>query len=125
VVWCSVKKTLAQGPSLGVTIDFSGKFDAFCHRKCDKMPEKCPRTTHLRKLMIRDHEWFRELVDQVHKIRGVAVGGILKGYIKEREKENLLREPGDEELLPVAEQLYFGWKQNVIKYRKIMSLNVK
>jgi hypothetical protein len=70
--------------------------------------------------MIRDHEWFRELVDQVHKIRGVAVGGILKRYIKEREKENLLREPGDEELMPVAEQLFFGWKQNVRKYRRVM-----
>ena len=75
--------------------------------------------------MIRDHEWFRELVDQVHKIRGVAVGGILKRYIKEREKENLLREPGDEALMPVAEQLFFGWKQEVRKYRKIAPLNVK
>lgn len=75
--------------------------------------------------MIRDHEWFRELVDQVHKIRGVAVGGILKRYIKEREKENLLREPGDEELMEVKEQLFFGWKQKVRKYRKIRTLNVK
>jgi hypothetical protein len=71
--------------------------------------------------MIRDHEWFRELVDQVHKIRGVAVGGILKRYIKEREKENLLKEPGDEELMEVSEQLFFGWKQDVKKYRKIIS----
>lgn len=75
--------------------------------------------------MIRDHEWFRELVDQVHKIRGVAVGGILKRYIKEREKENLLREPGDTELMQVSEQLFFGWKQEVKRYRKIASLNVK
>jgi hypothetical protein len=58
--------------------------------------------------MIRDHEWFRGLVDQTHKIRGVAIGGILKRYIREREKENLLREPGDETLMPVAEQLFFG-----------------
>jgi plasmid rolling circle replication initiator protein Rep len=74
--------------------------------------------------MIRDHEWFRELVDQVHKIRGVAVGGILKRYIKEREKENLLREPGDEELMEVKEQLFFGWKQQVKKYRKITTTRV-
>lgn len=71
--------------------------------------------------MIRDHEWFRELVDQVHKIRGVAVGGILKRYIKEREKENLLREPGDEEFMQVSEQLFFGWKNNVKKYRKLIT----
>jgi plasmid rolling circle replication initiator protein Rep len=58
--------------------------------------------------MIRDHEWFRQLVDQVHKVRGVAVGGILKRYIKERERENLTSEPGEEAPTPEMEQLYFG-----------------
>jgi hypothetical protein len=71
--------------------------------------------------MIRDHEWFRELVDQVHKIRGVAIGGILKRYIKEREKENLTQEPGEEEPPLSAEQLFFGWKPEVRKYRKLTS----
>jgi hypothetical protein len=33
-----------------VTINFSKKFDDFCHRECYKTPEKCPRTTQLRKL---------------------------------------------------------------------------
>jgi plasmid rolling circle replication initiator protein Rep len=75
--------------------------------------------------MIRDHDWFRELVDQVHKIRGVAIGGILKRYIKEREKENLLREPGDQELIEISEQLFFGWKQDVKKYRKLRNSTVK
>jgi hypothetical protein len=69
--------------------------------------------------MIRDHEWFRELVDQVHKIRGVAIGGILKRYVKEREKENLTAEPGEEEAVPSGEQLFFGWKREVKKYRKV------
>lgn len=69
--------------------------------------------------MIRDHEWFLGLVDQVHKIRGVAIGGIFKRYIKEREKESLLREPGDEDLMEVSEQLFFGWKQEVKKYRRL------
>jgi hypothetical protein len=31
----------------------------------------------------------------------------------------------NEELMPLAEQLFFGWKQEVRKYRKIMPLNVK
>jgi plasmid rolling circle replication initiator protein Rep len=69
--------------------------------------------------MIRDHEWFRELVDQVHKIRGVAIGGILKRYIKERKQENLISEPGEEKPTAEMEQLFFGWKQNVRKYRRI------
>lgn len=69
--------------------------------------------------MVRDHDWFLTLVDQVHKTRGVAIGGILKRYIKEREKENLKREPGEEPTAEEKERLYFGWKQNVRKYRKI------
>jgi len=54
----------------------------------------------------------------------VAVGGIFKWYIKEREQETLLSEPG-EELVEAKEQLYFGWKQKVRKYRKIAPLHVK
>jgi plasmid rolling circle replication initiator protein Rep len=69
--------------------------------------------------MIRDHEWFLELVDQVHKIRGVAIGGILKRYIKEREKETLTSEPGESEPEISAEQLFFGWKSEVRRYRKL------
>jgi plasmid rolling circle replication initiator protein Rep len=69
--------------------------------------------------MIRDHEWFRELVDQVRGIRGVAIGGILKRYIKERERENLTSEPGEEEAPPSGEQLFFGWKREVRKYQKV------
>jgi uncharacterized membrane protein YkvA (DUF1232 family) len=68
--------------------------------------------------MIRDHDWFLGLVDQVQKIRGVAIGGVLKRYIKERETETLKSEPG-EEPAPSGEQLFFGWKQEVKKYRKI------
>jgi plasmid rolling circle replication initiator protein Rep len=68
--------------------------------------------------MIRDHEWFLSLVDQVHKIRGVAIGGILKHYIKEREKENLTQEPGEEPEVS-GEQLFFGWKREARRYRKI------
>jgi plasmid rolling circle replication initiator protein Rep len=69
--------------------------------------------------MIRDHEWFLQLVDQVHKIRGVAIGGILKRYIKERELDDLRSEPGEEEPEVSAEQLFFGWKQDVRRYRRV------
>jgi plasmid rolling circle replication initiator protein Rep len=69
--------------------------------------------------MVRDHEWFRELADQLQKTRGVAIGGILKHYIKEREKENLTEEPGEKEPGVSAEQLFFGWKREVRKYRRL------
>jgi plasmid rolling circle replication initiator protein Rep len=72
--------------------------------------------------MIRDHEWFLTLVDQLHKTRAVAIGGILKHYIKEREQETMMDE-SEEEPIEAKEQLYFGWKPKVRKYRKIAPLS--
>jgi plasmid rolling circle replication initiator protein Rep len=71
--------------------------------------------------MVRDHDWFLTLVDQVHHTRGVAIGGILKRYIKERDQGTMLSEPG-EEPVDEKEKLFFGWKQKVRKYRKIAPL---
>jgi plasmid rolling circle replication initiator protein Rep len=75
--------------------------------------------------MVRDPWWFLQLVDQIHKTRAVAVGGILKKYIREHEKEDLTSEPGEEPLVEEMERLFFQWKQIVRKYRKIGPLNVK
>lgn len=69
--------------------------------------------------MIRDHEWFLTLVDQVHKMRSVAVGGVLKPYLRERKREDLTQEPGEEDAGALAERLFFGWKQEVRRYKKI------
>jgi plasmid rolling circle replication initiator protein Rep len=69
--------------------------------------------------MIRDHEWFLQLADQLQKTRGVAIGGILKHYIKERELENLTEEPGEKEPEVSAEQLFFGWKREARRYRRV------
>jgi hypothetical protein len=68
--------------------------------------------------MVKDHRWFLTLVDQVWKTKAVVIGGVFKKYIKERERENLIREPGEE---PTTEeqQLYVGWKSEVRKYRKV------
>lgn len=71
--------------------------------------------------MVRDHKWFLTLVDQVHKTRAVAIGGVLKRYIREHEREDLKQEPGEEPSEEEAERLYFGWKQEVRRYRKIGS----
>lgn len=69
--------------------------------------------------MVRDHDWFLQLTDQIHKTRAVAVGGILKRYIREQGKENLKQEPGEEMPTEIAEQLFFGWKREVRKYRRL------
>jgi plasmid rolling circle replication initiator protein Rep len=71
--------------------------------------------------MVRDHDWFLALTDQLHKTRAVAIGGILKRYITERERENLIQEPGEELQPSEASRLYFGWKQEVRRYRRMGS----
>lgn len=69
--------------------------------------------------MVRDHDWFLTLTDQLHHTRSVAIGGILKRYIKEREQETLTSEPGEEPAEDDKEKLYFGWKQQLRKYRRL------
>ena len=58
--------------------------------------------------MVRDHNWFLTLGDQVHKTRAVAISGILKRSIKKRERENLLSEPGTEGVEAPLERLSFA-----------------
>src|SRR4051794_184508 len=70
--------------------------------------------------MVRDHDWFIAVVDQIHKTRSVAIGGILKKYIKDREKERLTDEIGEEVPEEVKDRVFFGWKRQVKRYRKIM-----
>lgn len=69
--------------------------------------------------MVRDHRWFLTLVDEVHKTRAVAIGGVLKKYIRERKKENLLSEPGEEQLEEEIEQLFFKWRQQIRRYTRM------
>jgi plasmid rolling circle replication initiator protein Rep len=69
--------------------------------------------------MLKDDRWFLTLVDQVWKTKAVVVGGVFKKYLREREKEDLTDEPGKESAEENAEQLFFGWKQEVRKYRRI------
>lgn len=68
--------------------------------------------------MVKDHKWFLTLVDQVWKTKAVVIGGVFKKYLRER--ENLTAEPGEEESAEEeAERLFFGWKQEVRRYRRI------
>jgi plasmid rolling circle replication initiator protein Rep len=69
--------------------------------------------------MVRDHDWFLALTDQLHYTKPVAIGGILKHYIKERERDDLTQEPGEEPAEDTSERLFFGWKQQVRRYRRV------
>lgn len=67
--------------------------------------------------LVGDREWFLELTRQMHKMRCVAVGGVLKDYLKalEEEPEDLIGQ-GDEDEIDEG-HLYFDWKQRERKYR--------
>lgn len=69
--------------------------------------------------MVRDREWFLELTRQMHKLRCVATGGVLKQYLQEleQEPEDLIGESDDPEEADEDFSLYFGWRRREQKYR--------
>jgi plasmid rolling circle replication initiator protein Rep len=68
-----------------------------------------------------DREWLLELTQQMHKLRAIATGGVLKEYLKalEDEPEDLIHVDGEEEAIATDDEthLFFGWKQKEKKYR--------
>jgi len=69
--------------------------------------------------LVADRAWFLELTRQMHKMRAIATGGVLKDYLKELEEEpaDLI---GDSESGEIDEaSLYFGWKRKEKKYRMV------
>ena len=71
--------------------------------------------------MVADREWFLELTRQMHKMRCVSTGGVLKEYLRELEQEpDDLVGKGEEVQEEVDEgHLYFGWKRKVNKYKLV------
>jgi plasmid rolling circle replication initiator protein Rep len=70
--------------------------------------------------MVVDREWFLELTTQLHKMRAIATGGVLKEYLRELEDEpdDLIGESNDE----VGEdygRLLFGWRRQEKRYKII------
>jgi hypothetical protein len=70
--------------------------------------------------MVADRGWFLELTRQMHKMRTIATGGVLKEYLKELEEEPEDFIGKDEESEPMDEaSLYFGWKRREQRYRMV------
>ena len=70
--------------------------------------------------LVADKEWFLELTRQIHKMKCVTTGGVLKEYLKEleAEPEDLIGE-GDEAESEDLGTLYFGWKRREKKYQLV------
>ena len=70
--------------------------------------------------MVADRSWFLELTRQMHKMRSIATGGVLKEYLRELEEEpeDLIGESDTPEAQE-GSSLYFGWKRRDQKYRMV------
>ena len=72
--------------------------------------------------LVADREWFIELTNQLHKMRAIATGGVLKEYFKqlEEEPEDLIGRDEDKVEEEIDEgHLLFGWESKVKKYKMI------
>ena len=70
--------------------------------------------------LVANGEWFLELTRQMHRMRTIATGGVLKDYLKqlEEEPEDLIGkdETGTEEEID-EDHLYFEWRYREKKYK--------
>lgn len=70
--------------------------------------------------LVEDREWFLELTRQMHKMKCVTTGGVLKDYLKELEEEpeDLIGESEEPESQEEG-TFCFGWKRREKKYRLV------
>jgi plasmid rolling circle replication initiator protein Rep len=68
--------------------------------------------------LVADRDWFLELNRQMHKMRAIATGGVLKQYLRdlEEEPEDLIGESEDSDSTNGL-SLYFGWQRADSIYR--------
>ena len=72
--------------------------------------------------LVADREWFLELTRQMHKMRTVATGGVLKEYLKqlEQEPEDLIGKDENKTEDEVDEgHLYFQYEREDKKYKLV------
>lgn len=71
--------------------------------------------------LVADREWFLELTRQMHKMRTIATGGVLKKYLRELEQEpkDLIGKDDQDEGDVDEGHLYFGWKRKLKKYKLV------
>ncbi len=62
--------------------------------------------------------WLLELTRQMHNVRAISIGGVLKKYFSEDDPEDLIHPEGQEldEILEDDLHLFFGWRSSVKKY---------
>lgn len=68
-----------------------------------------------------NREWFLELTRQMHKMRTIGTGGVLKKYLRdlEQEPDDLIGKDDQGEGEVDEGHLYFGWKRKQKKYKLV------
>ena len=61
--------------------------------------------------------WLVELTSQLRNRRMIAVGGLLREFIREDEPEDLIHPEGTEELSKAESEIWFSWRQDCKRYR--------
>jgi plasmid rolling circle replication initiator protein Rep len=71
--------------------------------------------------LIADEQWLHGLTDQLHKMRSIAIGGVLKNYWKADEPEDLIESEDDKpgEVAETDPRVWFGWRERVNRYAKV------
>jgi plasmid rolling circle replication initiator protein Rep len=68
--------------------------------------------------MVADREWFLELTQQLHNMRAISTGGVLKEYLQELESESIESvEVDGEGLGEESGRLRFGWRHSENRYK--------
>lgn len=70
--------------------------------------------------LIDSADWTIEYIKQVHKLRFLAAGGILKSIFVEKENEDLINieDEGNEETATAESSISFDWKRKIKRYSK-------
>jgi plasmid rolling circle replication initiator protein Rep len=71
--------------------------------------------------MVQNDDWFLEVANQLYKTRTISVGGIFKDYLKASDIERDLML--DSERLENSGGFFFGWHNQVKRYRYIQPEN--
>jgi len=66
--------------------------------------------------LVQDSAWTLALVDQLHNTRAVALGGIFKDFLQEKEEEDELDESDDQQ--DDTNALCFGWRSKIKRYQQ-------
>lgn len=68
--------------------------------------------------MVADREWFLELTQQLHNMRAISTGGVLKEYLRELDSDSI--EPVEidgDKIGGEYKRLLFGWRYSDSKYK--------